>query len=154
MFVGIIIQRGVAMKRITLQLIISIAFLIPALHLGATDRIADIESRSDSISFYPQVSYAQLELTVAGGDVYWQQRYGEGEIATFSIFDEVLSDGFYRFELVASPPYDKEAWEMAKKDMALKRDLEVIERSETYKQTGRFEVVDGQIVILADGEES
>ncbi len=131
-----------------------IAFLIPALNVSAADLVADVAALPDSITLYPQVPYVQLELTVAGNDIYLQQTYGPGEVATFSTFDEVLTDGQYRFELIASPQYDKEAWEFARKDPELRHDLEVLERAGTYRQTGRFEVVQGQIVLITDPDGS
>ena len=142
------------MNRKTFLLITFINFLLPAVLATASDSIADIESRSDGLTFYPQVSYAQLQLTVAGNDTYWQQKFAEGEIATFSSFDEALPDGQYRYELIASPPYDAESWEFAKDDRKLMRDLEAIERAETYRQFSRFEVVQGQIILLADSNGS
>lgn len=63
----------------------------------------------------------------------------------FTTFDQALTDGQYRFELIASPQYDAQAWEFARGDPGLMRDLEAIERAETYRQTGRFEVVQGRI---------
>jgi hypothetical protein len=136
------------------KILLFIAFLIPALHVGATDLVAEVEALPDTITLYPKVSYAQLELTIAGNDIYWQKKYGEGEAATFSTVDEVLTDGQYRFELMASPPYDKEAWEFARDDPDLSHELEVLERAETYRQTGRFEVVQGRIVLITNPDES
>jgi hypothetical protein len=92
-------------------------------------------------------------LTVAGNDINWQQTWGQGEVATFSTSDEYLADGQYRFELIASPAYDEEAWEYAREDPELKHELEVLERAGTYRQTGRFEVQQGQIVLLTDADE-
>jgi len=134
--------------------IASIAFLIPAPKVGAADLVADVEALPGAITLYPQVPYVQLELTVAGNDIYWQQTYGPGEVATFSTSDEVLTDGQYRFELIASPQYDQEAWEFARDDPELKHELEVLERAGTYRQTGRFEVVQGQIVLVTDPDGS
>ena len=131
-----------------------IALLIPALNGGAADRVADVEAMPDSLTLYPQVSYAQLELTIAGDDIYWQKKYGQGEVATFSTFNKVLPDGQYRFELIASPPYDEEAWEFAREDPELRDELEVLERAETYRQTGRFEVALGRIVLITNPDES
>lgn len=142
------------MNRKIILSIAFVAFLISANQAVAADRVAYIETISDAINFYPEVPYAQLELTVAGDNFYWQKKYREGEIAMFSSFDEALPDGHYRYELIASPPYDKEAWELARDDRKLMRDLEVIERAETYRQFGRFEVVQGQIVLPTDPNES
>jgi hypothetical protein len=136
------------------KILLIIAFLIPALQVGATDLVAEVEALPDSINLYPQVSYAQLELTIAGNDIYWQKKYGQGEVATFSTFDKVLADGQYRFELIASPPYDEEAWEFARNDPEMRRELEVLEQAETYRQTGRFEVVQGRIMLITDEDES
>ena len=72
----------------------------------------------------------------------------------FSTLDKTLPDGQYRFELIASPPYDKEAWEFARDDPELRHELEVLERAETYRQTGRFEVVQGRIMLITNPEES
>jgi hypothetical protein len=131
-----------------------IALLIVALNLGAADRVAEVEALPDSINLYPQVSYAQLELTIAGNDIYWQKKYGQGEAATFSTFDKALADGQYRFELIASPPYDEEAWEFARDNPELRHEMEVLERATTYRQTGRFEVTQGQIMLITDPDES
>ncbi len=136
------------------RILLLITFLIPVLNVGAADRVAAVEALPDSLTLYPQVSYAQLELTIAGNDIYWQKKYGQGEAATFSTFDKILPDGQYRFELIASPPYDKEAWEFARDDPELMRELESLERAETYRQTGRFEVVQGRIVLITDPDES
>ena len=142
------------MNRKTFLSIAYIVFLIPALNLTAADLVAEVEALPDTITLYPQVSYAQLELTIAGNDIYWQKKYGQGEAVTFSTSDDVLTDGQYRFELIASPPYDEEAWEFARDDPALRHELEVIERAETYRQTGRFEVVQGRIMLITDPDES
>jgi len=131
-----------------------IPFLIPALSVNAADLVADVEALPNAITLYPQVPYVQLELTVAGNDIYWQQTWGPGEVATFSTSDEALADGQYRFELIASPQYDEEAWEFAREDPELLHDLEVLERAGTYRQTGRFEVLRGQIVLITDPDES
>ncbi len=130
-----------------------ITFLTPALNVNAAGLVADVAALPNAITLYPQVPYVQLELTVAGNDVYWQQTYGPGEAATFSTSDEVLTDGQYRFELIASPPYDEEAWEYAREDPELKHELEVLERAGTYRQTGRFKVLQGQIVLMTDADE-
>ncbi len=131
-----------------------IAFLIPVFNLDAADRVADIEALPDSLTLYPQISYAQLELTIAGDDIYWQKKFGQGEAATFSTFNKVLPDDQYRFELIASPPYDKEAWELARDDPELRHELEVLERAETFRQMGRFEVVQGRIMLIKSPGES
>ncbi len=130
-----------------------ITFLTPALNVNAAGLVADVAALPDAITLYPQVPYVQLELTVAGNDVYWQKTWGQGEAATFSTSDEVLTDGQYRFELIASPPYDEEAWEYAREDPELKHELEVLERAGTYRQTGRFKVLQGQIVLMTDADE-
>ena len=142
------------MNHKTFLLIALVAFLVPVLNVGATDLVADVEALPDTITLYPQVSYAQLELTIAGNDTYWQKKYGQGEVAMFTTSDKALSDGQYRFELIASPPYDSEAWEFARDDLELMRDLEAIERAETYRQTGRFEVVQGRIMLIINPDES
>jgi hypothetical protein len=142
------------MNNKTFLFIAYIAFLIPALNVNAADLVADVEALPDSITLYPQVPYVQLELTIAGNDVYWQQTYGQHEVATFSTFDQVLADGQYRFELIASPAYDEEAWEFAREDSELRHELEVLERAGTYRQTGRFEVVQGRIELITDPDES
>ncbi len=134
--------------------IVYTAFLIPALNISAAGLVADVAALPNAITLYPQVPYVQLELTVAGNDIYWQKTYGPGEVATFSTFDEVLADGQYRIELIASPPHDEEAWEYAREDPELKHELEVLERAGTYRQTGRFEVLQGQIVLITDADES
>jgi predicted HAD superfamily Cof-like phosphohydrolase len=136
------------------KILLFVAFLISAMNVSAADLVADVEALPDTISLYPQVPYAQLELTVAGNDVYWQKIYGPGEVATFSTMDKALPDGQYRFELIASPAYDEEAWEYAREDPALKHELDVLERAETYRQTGRFEVLQGQIVLTTDADGS
>jgi len=58
------------------RILLSTALLMLALNVNANDIVADVEARLDAITQYPQVSYAQLELTIAGNDTYWQQRYG------------------------------------------------------------------------------
>lgn len=142
------------MNHKTFLFITYVVFLTPALNVTATELVADVEVLPDSINLYPQASYAQLELTIAGNDIYWQKKYGQGEAARFSTFDKALADGQYRFELIASPPYDEETWEFARDDPELRHDLEVLERAETYRQTGRFEVVQGQIILITDEDES
>jgi hypothetical protein len=142
------------MNRKTFLFIAYIVFLIPASNVAAADLVADVEALPDTITLYPQVSYAQLELTVAGNDVYWQKKYGQGEVATFSTFNKVLPDGQYRYELIASPPYDEEAWEFAREDPELRHELEVLERAGTYRQTGRIEVVQGRIELITEPDES
>ncbi len=136
------------------RILLFIAILIPVFNVCAADRVVDVEARRGSLTLYPQVSYAQLELTIAGNDIHWQKKYGQGEAAKFSTLDKALTDGQYRFELIASPPYDKEAGEFARNDTELMSDLEAIERAETYRQTGRFEVVQGRIVLITDPDES
>ncbi len=138
------------MNRITLLLM---AFLLPVFNSGAANLVADVEAMPGSLTLYPLVSHAQLELTIAGNDIYWQKNYGRGEAATFSTFNKVLPDGQYHFELIASPPYDTEAWEFARDDPELRHELEVLERAETYRQTGRFEVVQGRIVLITNPDE-
>ena len=142
------------MNHKTFLLIAIVALLVPVLNVGAADHVAAVEVMPGSLTLYPQVPYAQLELTIAGKDVYWQKKYAQGEAATFSTSDQVLTDGQYRFELIASPPYDEEAWEFARDDPELRHDLEVIERAETYRQPGRFEVVQGRIELITDPDES
>ena len=77
-----------------------VALLIPALNVGAAERVATVEATPGSLTLYPQVAYAQLELTIAGNAIYWQKKYGPGEAATFTTFDKTLPDGQYRFELI------------------------------------------------------
>ncbi len=89
------------MNRKTFLFITYVVFLTISLNLTAADLVADVEALPDTITLYPQVSYAQLELTVAGNDIYWQKKYGQGEVATFSTSDEALTDGQYRYELIA-----------------------------------------------------
>ena len=131
-----------------------IAVLIPALNVGAAEHVATVEATPGSLTLYPQVAYAQLKLTIAGNAIYWQKQYGPGEAATFTTFDKALPDGQYRFELIASPPYDNKAWEFARDDPELLRELESLERAETYRETGRFEVVQGWIVLTTEPDES
>ncbi len=63
-----------------------IAFLIPALNVDAADLVADVAALPGAITLYPQVPYVQLELTVAGNDIYWQQTWGPGEVATLRCY--------------------------------------------------------------------
>ena len=60
------------------------------LNVGVADRVADVSAMPGSLTLYPQVSYAQLELTIAGKDIYWQKKYGHWEVAIFAIFKRVL----------------------------------------------------------------
>ena len=119
----------------------------------ANDTVADVQFTPDSIWFNPSVSYAQLELTVGGNGFYWQRKYGAGESASFSTSDAVLADGQYRYELIASPPHDEQDREASREDTEALQALEAAKRANTYRQWGRFEVVQGQLMAPQEPED-
>lgn len=120
--------------------------------LRAEEPVASVHFGVSSILFSPKVSYAELSLTVVGPGVYEQQTLQPGKSVSFS--GSVLQDGNYKYELVASPPFDQQAWEQAERDgdQAALDALERDEQAHTYRQTGSFKVVRGQILETEAGE--
>ncbi len=134
-------------------LLISTVMVFAINATAANDRVGEVEARLDTLSFYPEVYYQQLELTVAGNETRWQQTFGPNEIAEFSLPDQPLADGLYRYESLASPPVDEATREFARSDRELILALDQLEQESTFRQVGRFEVVDGEILLLKDAEE-
>lgn len=133
-------------------LLISAVLVFAMNTTAANDRVGEVQALADNLIFYPEVYYQQLELTVAGDEARWQQTFGPNEIAEFSLQDQPLQDGQYRYELIASPPVDYTAREIARTDRELMKALDQLERDSTIRQIGRFEVVGGEIVLLDNAE--
>jgi len=131
-----------------------VAPLLLMLPLGgsvqANEEVADVMFGVTSVSFYPKVSYAQVLLTVAGNGVYEEQTFSPGDSITFSA---QLSDGNYKYQLIAIPDKDEEAWTAAAGNEAEERAQYEQEAAETFYQSGGFEVVMGVIKEPAPGND-
>ena len=114
---------------------------------------AGFQLSQNRITFSPQVPFAELELTVAGAGVHWQRRSGSASSVSFTLSDADLSDGLYRYELIASPAYDEAAWEAAEGDAEALQALEAEERAQSFRLAGRFRVVDGELKTLRREED-
>lgn len=120
-------------------------------NVSAKNPVGDVEVLFDTIQFFPEVDYQQLTLTVAGEDNRWQESFGPTEEVSLLISD--FPDGQYRYELIAAPAADQAAQELARNDMELIQKLDRLERDSTFRQTGRFEVVSGEILLIDDVED-
>lgn len=66
------------------RILLFIASYLPVFSVAAVDLVADVEALPGSLTLYPRVSYAQLELTIAGDGFYWKRKHGQGEDAMCS----------------------------------------------------------------------
>lgn len=122
---------------------------------AADGPVGNVQVDGDALSVTPTVSYAALQVTVAGEGVYWQKSFAYGERVSASLSEiGALPDGSYGYEVITAPEIDEEARKTADGDEAAERLLEAQEAERTYLQQGGFEIVSGQVVAGASQEES
>jgi hypothetical protein len=119
-----------------------------------TGAVGNVEVGVGELFITPSVPYAELQVTVAGGNVYWQKRFAPDERVNVLLTEiGVVSDGSYGYEIIAAPAIDKAAWEAAEGDEAAEQRLDAEEAASTYLQQGGFQVVSGQVVKGESGNE-
>lgn len=120
---------------------------------AADGPVGSVQIDSGALSVLPAVSYAAMQVTVSGENLYWQKIYGPGEAVSVSAAETgPLPDGDYGYEFIASPEVDVSAWEAAEDDEATQRVLEHQEQANTYRQGGSFQVVGGQMIGFEEEE--
>lgn len=139
--------------RATLRAILAGACLLSAGLVHGGEAVGEVQLAPGALTVFPSVPYAQLELTVSGPGVYWRGQYEPGQTVAFLPAQAgvlALPDGKYKYELIASPALDEEAWARAEDDKAALAALEKAELEHTHRQFGRFQVVSGVMVEARD----
>lgn len=113
--------------------------------------IAAMAIHGDSVSFAPLGSFEAMTLTVGGQGHFSKQTFRGGETASFVPVDGEgfqLPDGFYKWELVASPSLrdlDPKSFRNGKIS-ADGRTMEVAQAPRGQRQSGAFTIKNGVMV--------
>jgi hypothetical protein len=149
------------LRNITILLVSSLIAVVPALAQDKKidDALAQTHVTSDIITLNTLTGFAGFTLKVKGPNgIFFEQSYNGSEvpfIETFDLNGNMLADGLYTYELVATPQVnDDNRWAMEKVrgDASLTPELHDLLPSGMV-QSGYFRVHQGEFV-LPQGEET
>lgn len=127
--------------------LVTVSLVVMCSHVAAANRVGEVVALSDTLQLYPEVDYQQLTLTIIGDEVRWEEIFGPNEIAEFSNLVANFPDGQYLYELIASPNLDPHHGDLAESDRESTLEMERLERTNTFQQSGQF-VIEGGVLFL------
>ena len=117
--------------------------------------VADVSVETDGVLIQPKAEFDRITVTVNGPDGTYKQTFSGGESFALDLFNadgEMLADGFYKFELVATPfeTLRNSSEDNGRGAIETKRHMDY--DREDFFQSGYFTIAEGEFVLPRLGE--